>query len=96
MPGWKILPFKLKTDFHGEVVEKILVINHWKTMIKLISSQVGQFIQNRSRDVRYRTRSMRYDVENFGMKVMKRVKNNHANAIDLSVEIEEELVDSNF
>lgn len=42
MPGWKILPFRLKKEFRGELVDKIIVFNSWKAAGKLVMYQVRE------------------------------------------------------
>jgi hypothetical protein len=44
MEGWRVLPFKIKTRFRGEDVEKTLVVNRWRALQKLASHHVGAVI----------------------------------------------------
>lgn len=58
MLGWKILPFKMKIDFHGEPVEKTLVINKWKAISKLTNNELRKMVQPKIENLIYRVKKI--------------------------------------
>lgn len=69
MKGWKALPVNIKTEFRGEEVNKVMVVNKWEAVSKLIGYQADKMFK----DLRY---SVRDKLENYRklLKFGKRVK----------------------
>lgn len=83
MDGWKVLPFKLKTKFRGEDVEKTIVINRWSALTKLAAHEIGQRAEKAIDNIKQK-------IDELGKKAQQLFsKDNHSNADDINEELVE-------
>jgi len=81
MEGWKILPFRIETDFRGDVTEKTLVVSKWTALQRLASYHIAGIVRTKLSSLRWKTRKL-------GERAVRLLKHSHANAKDLDKEIE--------
>jgi len=82
MKGWKVLPFKIKTDFRGEDVEKTLVVNQWATLKKLAAYHIGNIMRGKISEMGWKIREI-------GDKAKKLILKDKANANDIDEELKD-------
>ena len=80
MKGWKILPFRIKTYFRSDVIEKILVVSQWSALRKLASHHLVSIVKDKLSGMEWRASQL-------GEKAKNLLRHPDANADDLNGEI---------
>lgn len=82
MDGWKILPFKIKADFRGDVTEKTLVVSQWSALRKLAVHHLSSKVKESFSGLAWRFNKL-------GEQAKTLIGRHKANADDLDQEVEE-------
>lgn len=88
MEGWKVLPIRMKANFRGEEVEKIMVISSWNSLYRLGKHEVTRRTREGVEIIKNKLQETSESIHEFRNKVLAKFRNTDANAQEMDIDEE--------